>query len=221
MIGPITIKVCGITRAADASMAIHLGADWIGVNVWPKSPRYVPAESRLALLREIPTKSRVAIAVNPTPQEARSFIDEGFTAVQVHFDPADKSYDVGALAKIMGSALWLAPRLPEGQPFPADLLPLAQTFIHDAHQFGAFGGTGKRADWKRYAEALKAHPKHEWILAGGLGPDNVAEAYTAGARFLDLNSQVEVAPGLKSAEKLHKCVEALHKIAQTQATSGT
>ena len=220
MIGPITIKVCGITRAADAAMAVHLGADWIGVNVWSQSPRYVPAESRLALLREIPAKRRVAIAVNPTTQEAQSLIDEGFTAVQVHFDPAEKKCDVGALAKAIGPALWLAPRLPEGQPFPVDLLPFAQTFIQDAHQVGAFGGTGKRADWKRFTEALKAHPSHQWILAGGLGPDNVAEAYTAGARFLDLNSQVEVAPGLKSAEKLHKCVEALHKIAQTQATSG-
>ena len=216
MIGDITIKVCGITRAADAAMCLHLGADWIGVNVWPQSPRHVPAERRVALLREIPAGKRVAIAVNPTVDEAKALLAEGFDAVQAHFDPAEKACDPAALSAAIGvDRLWLAPRLPEGAAFPAKLLPLARTFLQDAHQAGAFGGTGQRADWKRFAANQQAHPGVRWVLAGGLGPETVADAVTAGARFLDLNSQVELSPGLKSAEKLHQVGEVLRKIAQS------
>jgi len=216
MIGDITIKVCGITRAADAAAALHLGADWIGVNVWPQSPRHVEPARRAALLREIPAGKRVGIAVNPSVDEAKALLAEGFDAVQVHFDPSEKACDPAALSKALGvDRLWLAPRLPAGQPFPAALLPLARTFVQDAHQAGAFGGTGQRADWKRFAETLRAHPEVRWVLAGGLGPDTVAEAVAAGARFLDLNSQVELSPGLKSAEKLHQVGESLRKIAQS------
>lgn len=216
MIGDVTLKVCGITRAADAAMALHLGADWLGVNVWGQSPRHVPAARRAALLREIPAGKRVAIAVNPTLAEARGLLAGGFDAVQAHFDPAETSCDPAALSAALGpDRLWLAPRLPAGQALPAGLLPLARTFVHDAHQSGAFGGTGQRADWNRFAELRKAHPSIRWVLAGGLGPENVAEAVAAGARFLDLNSQVELSPGLKSAEKLHQVGEALRKIAQS------
>lgn len=216
MIGDITIKVCGITRAADAAMALQLGADWIGVNVWPQSPRHVPAARRAALLREIPAGKRVAIAVNPTADEAKALLAEGFDAVQAHFDPAEKTCDPAALAAAIGPGrLWLAPRLPAGQAFPPALTALATTFVHDAHQAGAFGGTGRRADWTRFSASQQAHPDARWVLAGGLGPDNVAEAVAAGARFLDLNSQVELSPGLKSAEKLHQVGEALRKIAQS------
>ncbi len=216
MIGDVTIKICGITRAADAAAALQLGADWIGVNVWPQSPRHVPSSNRAALLREIPTGKRVAIAVNPSVDEAKALIAEGFDAVQAHFDPSEKTCDPIALSAALGSErLWLAPRLPAGQSFPATLLPLAQTFVQDAHQAGSFGGTGQRADWKRFTETLKAYPSIRWVLAGGLGPDNVAEAVAAGARFLDLNSQVELSPGLKSAEKLHQVGVTLRKITQS------
>ena len=216
MIGKVTIKVCGITRAADAAAALQLGADWIGVNVWPQSPRHVPPGRRAALLREIPAGKRVAIAVNPSADEAKALLGEGFDAVQAHFDPAEKACDPAALSAAVGpDRLWLAPRLPAGEAFPAALLPLARTIVQDAHQAGAFGGTGQRADWKRFVATLKAHPDTVWVLAGGLGPDNVAEAVEAGARFLDLNSQVEISPGLKSAEKLHQVAETLRKITQS------
>ena len=216
MIGDVTIKVCGVTRAADSAAALELGADWIGVNVWPQSPRHVPPGRRAALLREIPAGKRVAIAVNPSADEAKGLIAEGFDAVQAHFDPAEKACDPVALSAALGpDCLWLAPRLPAGETFPSALLPLARTIVQDAHQAGAFGGTGQRADWKRFAATLKAHPGTVWVLAGGLGPDNVAEAVAAGARFLDLNSQVELAPGLKSAEKLHQVGVALRKNTQS------
>jgi len=216
MIGGITIKVCGITRAADVAMLRAYGADFLGVNVWPGSPRCVPAATRPALLREIPAAARVAVTVNPTPAECRALLTEGFAIVQAHFDPLLKECDPAALAREVGSArLWLAPKLANGAAFPAELLSLSTTFVHDAHAKGAFGGTGKTGDWDRFKGLVSAHPGHAWVLAGGLGPTNVASAIQAGATFLDLNSGVESAPGLKSAEKMAEVHEVLLKNSQS------
>lgn len=215
MIGPCQVKVCGITRAADAAAALHLGADWLGINTWPESPRFVPADRRAALLREVPPERRVAVAVNPSPDEARSLLAEGFAAVQAHFDPAEADFDPAAVSAAVGpERLWLAPRLKDGAPFPLPMLPLALTLVHDAHQAGAFGGTGRRGDWERFLKLQKDHPGHLWLLAGGLGPENVGEAATRGVQALDLNSGVEISPGLKSVEKLSLAADVLRKIAQ-------
>lgn len=208
-------KVCGITRAADAAIALHLGADYLGINTWSGSARYVPAERRASLLREIPATQRIAVTVGTTPDEARALLAEGFAAVQVHFDPTEADVDPAAISQAIGrERLWLAPRLADGSPFPAALLPLAETFVHDAHQAGTFGGTGLRSDWGRFLRLQAGHPAQRWILAGGLGPENLAEALAEGVRAVDLNSKVELAPGLKSAEKLHLAFYILRKNSQ-------
>lgn len=217
MISGVRIKVCGITHAADASLALEAGADFLGVNCWKGSPRFVKAEARRALLHEIPAAARVAVTVNPTDEEAEGLINEGFAIVQAHFDPAKAECDPGALARHLGKArLWLAPRLSDGAAWPAGLLELASGFVHDAHSRESFGGTGKRSDWSRFAALRKEHPGHLWILAGGLSPANVRQALEeTGAPCLDLNSGVELSPGLKSAEKLHEVRHLLHNNSQS------
>ena len=216
MIGTARIKVCGITRAADATMALALGADFLGINCWSGSPRFVPADARTELLREIPADKRVAVTVNPTVADAAALIAEGFAIVQAHFDPAKQECDPKALSAQLGiKRLWLAPKLADGAEWPADLIPLAEGFVHDAHAKDAFGGTGKISDWTRFQKLLQKYPQSLWILAGGLGPDNIAAAAQSGAGFFDLNSGVELAPGLKSAEKLAGVSEVLLKNTQS------
>jgi phosphoribosylanthranilate isomerase len=216
MIGSARIKVCGITRAADAAMALAQGADFLGVNCWSGSPRFVPAANRAALLREIPAEKRVAVTVNPSVADAAALIAEGFAIVQAHFDPAKAECDPAALsAKVGVKALWLAPKLADGAEWPADLIPLAEGFVHDAHAKDAFGGTGKVSDWSRFQQLVRKYPNSLWLLAGGLGPDNVAAAAKSGATFFDLNSGVELAPGLKSVEKLSGVAEVLLKNSQS------
>lgn len=216
MIGSARIKVCGITRAADAAMALAQGADFLGINCWSGSPRFVPAAARAALLREIPADKRVAVTVNPTVAEAVALIAEGFAIVQAHFDPAKAECDPKALSGKLGvKALWLAPKLADGAEWPADLIPLAAGFVHDAHAKDAFGGTGRTSDWTRFQKLGQKYPRSLWILAGGLGPDNIAAAAKSGAGFFDLNSGVELAPGLKSVEKLAGVSEALLKNTQS------
>ena len=98
MIGKAHIKVCGITRAADAAMVLAQGADYLGINCWNGSPRFVPAAARADLLREIPADKRVAVTVNPSVAEAAALIAEGFAIVQAHFDPAKQECDPKALS---------------------------------------------------------------------------------------------------------------------------
>ena len=216
MIGSARIKVCGITRAADATTALALGADFLGINCWSGSPRFVPATARAALLREVPADKRVAVTVNPSVAEAAALIAEGFAIVQVHFDPVKKECDPKGLSAQLGvKRLWLAPKLADGAEWPAELIPLAEGFVHDAHAKDAFGGTGKVSDWTRFQKLLQKYPQSLWILAGGLGPDNIAAAAQSGAGFFDLNSGVELAPGLKSAEKLAGVAEVLLKNTQS------
>lgn len=216
MIGQARIKVCGIARAADAAMALAQGADFLGINCWSGSPRFVPPAARAALLREIPAAKRVAVTVNPSIAEAAALIAEGFAIVQAHFDPQKKECDPKALsAKLGAKALWLAPKLADGAEWPADLIPLAAGFVHDAHAKDAFGGTGKLSDWSRFQALVQKYPQALWILAGGLGPDNIAAAAKSGATFFDLNSGVELAPGLKSVEKLAGVSEVLLKNSQS------
>ncbi len=216
MIGKARIKVCGITRAADAATALSQGADFLGVNCWSGSPRFVPAAARAQLLREIPAAKRVAVTVNPSVAEALALIAEGFAIVQAHFDPAKSDCDPKALSAAVGPArLWLAPKLADGAEWPAALIPLAAGFVHDAHAKDAFGGTGKTSDWSRFSQLRQRYPDSLWLLAGGLGPDNIVAATGSGADFFDLNSGIELAPGLKSAEKLSAVAEGLLKIAQS------
>ena len=216
MIGTARIKVCGITRAADATMALALGADFLGINCWSGSPRFVPADARTELLREVPADKRVAVTVNPTVTEAAALIAEGFAIVQAHFDPAKNECDPKALSAKLGvKHLWLAPKLADGAEWPADLIPLAEGFVHDAHAKDAFGGTGKVSDWTRFQKLVLKYPQSLWILAGGLGPDNIAAAAQSGAGFFDLNSGIELAPGLKSAEKMAGVSEVLLKNSQS------
>ena len=158
----------------------------------------------------------MAVTVNPSVAEAVALLAEGFAIVQAHFDPTKAECDPKALSAAVGPArLWLAPKLADGAEWPADLIPLAVGFVHDAHAKDAFGGTGKTSDWSRFSLLHKRYPDSLWLLAGGLGPDNIVAAAGSGADFFDLNSGIELAPGLKSAEKLSAVSEALLKNAQS------
>ena len=106
-------------------------------------------------------------------------------------------------------------KLADGAEWPADLIPLAEGFVHDAHAKDAFGGTGKVSDWTRFQKLVQKYPQSLWILAGGLGPDNIAAAAKSGAGFFDLNSGIELAPGLKSAEKMAGVSDVLLKNSQS------
>lgn len=206
------IKVCGLTREADIRAALALGVDYIGLNRYCGSPRKVPDAAMSGLLAAIPRGRRVYVDVSPDLDKLAEAQAAGFDVFQIHFDPSETSFvELAGWATTVGPEnLWLAPRLKGGATFPERLLKYAAGWLVDGYSPGAFGGTGKTADWAGVAALKAAHPDRLWIVAGGLGPANVAEASEASrADVLDLNSGVEDAPGLKSEAKLRQALERL------------
>lgn len=212
MIGAITFKVCGITRAADARVAAELGADFLGFILYPKSPRHLPLADYARLASELPAgPRRVAVMVEPSLAELAAASDAGFDRFQIHARAETPVETVRGWSELVGaSALWLAPKLPPGAPFPDAWLPLAGSFLVDTFHAEGFGGSGKTGDWSGFAARAARHADKTWILAGGLSPENIAAAVaSSGARFVDVNSGVEDAPGRKDHAKLRALATAL------------
>jgi phosphoribosylanthranilate isomerase len=134
-----------------------------------------------------------------------------FQYYQFHF-PLDLDIEIiRQWSEMVGpSNLWLAPKLPPGADFPDHLLQYAETFVIDAYSQDKFGGTGKSADWKSFSEFQILYPEKKWILAGGIGPENVVSSVIqTDARMIDLNSAVESKPGQKEVDKIKSVFESL------------
>jgi len=204
MIGGIQWKTCGLTSLVDAEAADSAGADYLAFNFYPKSPRYVTHAQYQAMDNLLPERKRVAVSVEPELSEVQWFIEQGFDRIQIHFRVDLPIERVAAWSELVTvDKLWLAPKLPPGTPFPAALLPYARTFLLDTFATDKFGGTGKTGDWENFRALKAAQPDKTWILSGGLSPENIGDALRAtGARFLDVNSGVESAPGVKDTAKL-------------------
>lgn len=212
MINGLHLKICGQTRARDARVAAEIGADYLGFIFYPKSPRGITLDDYKAMVAELPSgPRRVAVMVAPSAVELSAAVAAGFGFFQIHCEHTTPLETVRGWSAITGpSRLWLAPKLPPGADVPGEWLPLADTFLLDTFHADGFGGSGKTGDWAKFARHRAAHPEKTWILAGGLNPDNVADAVAkSGARFVDVNSGVESAPGLKDQGKLRSLRAAL------------
>ncbi len=205
------VKICGITRAADATAAARAGAAYLGFIFYPKSPRGITEDDYRRMRGSLPDLPRVYVQVNPDREELDRARELGFSRFQIHFPVDTPPATVAGWADSVGAAhLWLAPKRPPGVPFPKALLPLAQTFLVDTFRADAYGGSGKTGDWDGFRRLSEAYPDRNWVLAGGLTPDNVAEAVRCtGARVIDVSSGVESAPGRKDAGKIRKFFAAL------------
>lgn len=192
------IKICGLTNLDDALAAVEAGADYLGFNFYPKSPRYLPPEAIARLRGELARRGAAAktvgIFVNQTPAEVAMLLDYcGLELAQLHGDERPEH-----LTLLWGRAF---KALREADPAPADLDALAgfsagpPAFLIDALVPNAYGGTGQTADWAR-ARAIAA--RYPIFLAGGLTPDNVGAAIAAVQPWgVDVASGVESAPGRK------------------------
>lgn len=212
MISGATVKACGLRRAEDAALAAELGADFLGFILYPKSPRYLAPMDYAAMAARLPEgPCRVAVMVEPTPAELTVARGAGFHRFQIHARHDLPLARVREWSDLVGAeALWLAPKLPPGVDFPVDWLGYASTFLVDTYHAAGFGGSGQTGDWSGFAALTAAYPVKTWILAGGLAPENIAAAVAqSGTRFVDVNSGVETAPGVKSPEKLRAFAAAL------------
>jgi len=205
------IKICGLTRWVDVSAALDLGADFCGMIVYPKSPRAVTRDQAWDLCQRIPAGMRVMVDVNTGADELEDWADCGFDHFQIHCDIDVGLATLAAWSGIVGKErLWLAPKIPPGQPFPQAVLEFADTILVDAYHQDKYGGTGQTGNWEQFADWATMYAHKRFILAGGLNPDNVAEAVrVSGAEVVDTASGVEAEPGIKDPTKLRAYFQAL------------
>lgn len=213
MIDGVRFKVCGITSLVDAGFADKCGADYLGFNLYPKSPRYLSLRQYAGMAKLLPPRKKVAVCVEPTVDELTAIKAAGFDAFQIHFRPEMGESLISDWSATVGrERLWLAPKLPAEIDVPEPWLNYVAVMMLDTFAKDKFGGTGHTGDWGKFARHREKYPQVSWLLAGGLAPDNIAEALRAsGARFVDVNSGVESAPGVKDLEKLKKFVVNLHR----------
>lgn len=195
---PTRVKICGITRAEDARLAVELGAAALGFNFYPLSPRYIAPPAAAEIIRQLPP-SVVAVGVFADASDAVRVAEVAreaqVSAVQLHgprFPEPESALD--------GFLIIRAVAVREGFE-PSQLAGLqASAVLLDAYDPQLFGGTGKACDWRLAREATR---HATIILAGGLTPESVAEAIREVRPFaVDVASGVESAPGLKDPMKL-------------------
>jgi phosphoribosylanthranilate isomerase len=215
MIHGIRLKICGLTSLIDAELADRVGADFLGFVLYPQSPRGMTVTQYRTIAPRLPDRQKVAVLVEPTEPELAEAAAAGFDRFQIHFRHDLAVGRVAGWAKAVGpERLWLAPKLPSGSEVPAALLPLAGTFLLDTVRSELFGGSGRTGDWMTLRRHREAHPDKAWILSGGLTADNIGAALAAtGAQWVDVNSGVEAAPGVKDPAKVQEFVTCLRNAA--------
>jgi len=195
---PVKLKVCGLTSLEDALAAIDCGAEYLGFNFYPKSPRYIAPQSASAIIRRLPSEViGVGVFVNESrPEDVAEILRvSGARMAQLHGEESP-SYCAGVGAERVIKALRV------GDDFDARraLDYPASAILVDAFDSKLYGGTGRTANW---AIAREAANLTRIFLAGGLSPENIVEAIRAVEPFaVDVNSGVEIAPGRKDASKL-------------------
>jgi phosphoribosylanthranilate isomerase len=213
MIHGVRFKVCGLTSLVDAEAADAVGADYLGFILYPKSPRYVSLAQFAAMTPRLPPRKKVAVVVEPTAEALVEIKAAGFDYVQVHFSPTTSLATVERwLEVIPRERLWLAPRVPPGQELDSSFIALVDHVLLDTYHPQAHGGTGQTGDWTSFKALRIRFPHVNFILAGGLNPENIGAALaTTGARWVDVNSGIESAPGVKDHSKLQAFVSALRQ----------
>jgi phosphoribosylanthranilate isomerase len=230
------VKICGVTTPADARDVAAAGADAVGLNFVPGSPRCLAPGAALEIVRALPGGViKVGVfAGMPAVDIRRVAAEVGLDAIQLHghlageigpIDRPETGVDLGGLPVIRAVRLEVD-RLGDGG---GDVLEATRDWLAAARRLGApvamalvdagvpagggadrLGGTGVRVDWRALAGADPLDVP--MALAGGLGPENVAEAIrVTGVVAVDAASGVEAAPGRKDAVRMRAFVAAARK----------
>ena len=191
------VKICGITREQDALAAVEQGADAIGLVFYPPSPRHVSVERAAQIASVLPPfVTTVGLFVNADAETIAEVVDKvGIDLIQFH---GNECRDYCARHR----RPWIrALRMKDELDLDksAEEFSAARGLLLDAYRPGVPGGTGETFDWSR----IPPHMAGRIVLAGGLDPDNIAEAVRQVKPYaVDVSGGVEAAPGIKDADKI-------------------
>ena len=213
----VFVKICGITSAQDARLAVLAGADALGFVFWAQSPRFVTPEAAAAIAAQVPPfVTRVGVfAGAPRDEIVRTAEVAGLDVLQVHGDETPEA--LRALPRRTLKAFRVGPgfRREDTQAYADAGIGL----LLDAKSNDRPGGTGLTFDWT-LASGLRERVPF-LVLAGGLGPDNVGEGVAlVNPHAVDVSSGVESSPGRKDEAKLRAFVEAVRSASREAAVAG-
>ena len=202
----VRVKICGIRTLEEGRTAVEAGADALGFNLWPRSPRYVSPESAREIVAEIsPFVTCIGVFVNEEAGRVRRLAsDLGLAAVQLHGDePPEYCSGLDTLKVIKAIRV--------GPQFEPALLKSyrVSAILLDAKIKGSYGGTGRTFDWSFAIEAMQHRPI---ILSGGLNENNIVDAIEqVRPAAIDVCSGVEAEPGRKDLDKLRSFMAAVDR----------
>jgi phosphoribosylanthranilate isomerase len=200
--GMVEVKICGLTTVDDAVRCTEAGADALGLNFWPGSPRHVDVPTARAIVEACGDQATmVGVFVDFTLDQVREILQEtGTQWAQLHGDETP-----GLVAELLPHA-YKAIGVKDGSAIELVREYPGEHLLLDASVPGMPGGTGRTFDWAIAASVAK---ERKLTLAGGLTPDNVADAVRAVRPFrVDVASGVESAPGRKAPDLVKRFIEA-------------
>jgi phosphoribosylanthranilate isomerase len=198
----VRVKICGITNLDDALAAVAFGADALGFVFFQESPRYVPYDDAASIIRKLPPFiTTVGVFVNEKPEEIGKITSwTGIDVIQLHGDesPSQCSFSRRVIKAIRVKSL-------ESLDPVIHYQEKVSAFLLDTYAPDVFGGTGRIFNWD-IASYAKQFGKI--ILAGGLTPDNIAEAIKQVMPYgVDVSSGVESGKGKKDLNKMQVFIE--------------
>lgn len=201
---PARVKICGITSRSDALAAVGAGADALGFMFYPASKRHVAPEAVAAFVGDLPPfVVKVGVFVDASEDDVRRIAGTcGLDALQFHGDETP-----AYCARFGPTPVIKAFRVADQSSLAALPSFAVSAWLLDSYVAGQLGGTGERFNWNLAVEARSLG--RPVILAGGLTPENVAEAVQQVAPYaVDVSSGVESAPGRKDPAKLRAFIAA-------------
>jgi phosphoribosylanthranilate isomerase len=204
----IRVKICGITNAADGVAAIEAGANLLGFNFYPKSPRHITEAEAAKIRRQLPKKIKaVGIFVNALPVDVAALCKSlKLDAAQLHGDETPETVAEVARSLPVFKAFRVESDFHLGT---LDEYPEAFAFLFDAAPTGQYGGTGCTTDWD---VAQRAAVGRRIIFAGGLNVENVAAAVRIVRPYgIDVASGVESRPGRKDHGLLREFIREVRR----------
>jgi len=197
----VKVKICGLTNCDDAAAAIDMGADLLGFNFYPRSPRFIAPEKAGEIIGRLPGFVDVAgVFVNASFDEIRETLGVcPLNWVQLH---GDETPDFCRSFFSVNVKTMKALRVKDQSDIQKAEGYFTDAILLDAFDPQKYGGTGLTFDWN-----IVGHIGKRIFLAGGINPDNAAKAIELGVYGIDICSGIEAAPGKKDHEKMKKLFE--------------
>ncbi|MBW7988769.1 MAG: phosphoribosylanthranilate isomerase [Planctomycetes bacterium] len=197
----LKVKICGITNYHDAVAAMDMGADLLGFNFYPESPRFITPEKAADIINKLPGFIDTAgVFVNATTEQINEAENTcHLNWIQLHGDEDPKfchSFQSHNVKTMKAIRVKTQTDIKQAESFFTDAILL------DAFDPQKYGGTGLTFDWN-----IIGHIGKRVFLAGGINPDNAAQAAKLGVYGIDVCSGIEAEPGKKDHKKMKRLFE--------------